>query len=252
MSHEFEVTGQIEVEATPEQIWEAIATGPGIDSWLMGRNEVQPGLGGRNKMDAGGFVNESTITVWEPPRRFVFKGDPEPDGAFAAFEYLIEARDGGSTVLRFVHSGFIAGDDWETEYDALSKGDLAYLFKLGEYLKYFPGRYAAPIGGFGGQVADKEMAWETYRAALGLPGPAAVGDKVRLTPAGLPPVDGVVDFVNDDFFGVRSEDAIYWFIHGFMGSVVIGHHIFGEVGQPAPDVKEIEQAWQTWLTELFA
>ena len=29
-----------------------------------------------------------------------------------AFEYLIEGRDGGSTVLRLVHSGML-GDDWE-------------------------------------------------------------------------------------------------------------------------------------------
>ena len=202
-------------------------------------------------MDMVGFALESTITAWDPPRRFAFKGDPGPDGAFHAFEYLIEGRDGGSTVLRFVHSGFIAGDDWESEYDALRKGDPVYLHKLAEYLKYFPGRYAAPVAGFAGQIPDKEKAWETLRGGLGLSGPAAVGDKVHLTPAGVWPLDGVVDFVNDDFFGVRTEDGIYRFIHGYQGAVVLGHHIFGEVGEPAPDVKEIEQAWQTWLTGLF-
>ena len=35
------------VHATPEEVWQAIATGPGIDSWFMGRNEVEPGEGGR-------------------------------------------------------------------------------------------------------------------------------------------------------------------------------------------------------------
>jgi uncharacterized protein YndB with AHSA1/START domain len=35
---EFEVREAIELEATPQQVWEAIATGPGLDSWFMGSN----------------------------------------------------------------------------------------------------------------------------------------------------------------------------------------------------------------------
>ena len=252
MTHEFKISEQVEIDATPEQVWQAIATGPGVDSWLMGHSTIESGVGGRNTMDAGGFTLESTITAWDPSRRLAFQQDhPDPDGAFHAFEYLIEGRDGGSTVLRFVHSGFL-GDDWEAEYDALRKGDLIYIQKLAQYLKHFPGRVAAPVGGFGGPVPDKEKAWETIRAGLGLAGPVAAGEKVHLTPTGLWPLDGVVDFVNEDFLDVRTDDAVYVFIHGFQGAVVIGHHIFGEVGEPAPDVKEIEQAWQSWLTELFA
>ncbi len=252
MAHEFEVSEQIELEATPEQVWEAIATGPGVDSWLMGRNTIQPGLGGHTRMDMGGWGIESTITAWDPPKHFAFKGDPGPDGGFHAFEYLVEAREGGSTTLRFVHSGFIGGDDWETEYDALRKGDPVYLHKLAQYLKYFPGRVAAPIGAYGGQVADKDRAWQLIRAGLGLSGPVAVGEQVHLTPAGLPPIDGVVDFLSEDFLGVRSDDALYRFIHGFQGSVVVGHHIFGAPGQPAPEIKETEQAWQAWTAGLVA
>ena len=252
MTHEFEIREEIELEATPEQVWQAIATGPGVDSWFMGRSTIEPGVGGRGSLDmGGGFAIESTVTGWDPPRRFAFKGDAGPDGAFHAFEYLIEGRDGGSTVLRFVHSGFL-GDDWETEYDALRKGDPVYLQKLAQYVKHFPGRVAAPVGGFAGQVPDKEQAWQTIRAGLGLSGPVTVGEKVRLTPTGLRPLDGVVDFVNEDFLNVRTDDAVYMFIHGFQGAVVIGHHIFGEVGQPAPDVKELQEAWQGWLGGLFA
>jgi len=251
MAHEFEVRGEIEVEATPEQVWEAIATGPGVDSWFMGRSTMGSGVGGRNHVDMGGFAMESTITDWEPGRHLAFRGDGDPDGVLHAFEYLIEGRGGSSTVVRFVHSGFL-GDDWENEYDALRKGDLIYLQKLGQYLKHFPGRVAAPIGGFGGQIADKAKAWQTIHAALGLSGPVALGEKVHLTPAGLEPLDGVVDLVNEDFLDVRTDDGIYVFIHGFQGAVVIGHHVYGEPGQPAPDVKQAEQAWQSWLAGLFA
>ena len=42
--HEFSLTHDIDLQATPEQVWAAIATGPGIDSWFMGRNEVEAGV----------------------------------------------------------------------------------------------------------------------------------------------------------------------------------------------------------------
>lgn len=43
MGHSFEGIDEIEVPASVEDVWTAIATGPGIDSWFMGRNEVTPG-----------------------------------------------------------------------------------------------------------------------------------------------------------------------------------------------------------------
>ena len=42
MAHRFEITQDLEVGATPEQVWEAIATGRGMDSWFMGQSEVEP------------------------------------------------------------------------------------------------------------------------------------------------------------------------------------------------------------------
>jgi uncharacterized protein YndB with AHSA1/START domain len=246
MTHEFEVREELDLEATPEQVWQAIATGPGIDSWFMGRNEIEPREGGRGRMDMGGFVAESTVTAWDPPKHFAFRGDPAPDGAFHAIEYIIEGREGGSTVLRWVHTGFL-GDDWEAEYDALRKGDPVYLHTLAQYLKYFYGRTATPVGAFVGQVPAREQAWNVLRGGLGLSGPVAVGEEVHLTPAGLAPLDGVVDYVSEDFLGVRTGDGLYRFIYGYTGAVVLGHHIFD-----AADEKNAEQAWQTWLTGVFA
>lgn len=251
MTHEFEVRDQIEIDATPDQVWEAISTGPGIDSWLMGRNEMDARPGGRVRMDMGGFVAESTVTACEPLKHLAYRGDPAPDGSFHAFEFLIEARDGGSTVLRFVHSGFL-GEDWEAEYEGLRKGDPMYVAKLAEYVKYFSGRYAAPIAAYAAQTADRQHVWELLHGALGLAGPGAVGEEVRLTPAGLPAIDGVVDYVSEDFLGVRSADALYRFIYGYNGAVVLGHHIFGAPGSPAPDVKDAELAWENWLSAIFA
>jgi hypothetical protein len=87
----------------------------------------------------------------------------------------------------------------------------------------------------------------TFRLALGLSDDAAVGDKVRLTPEGLEPVEGVVDYVSPSFLGVRSDDAIYRFIYGFDGTTLVGHHLFAE----GVDRGRAEAAWSSWLTRVF-
>src|SRR5258708_25821925 len=140
-THEFEVRDQIAVDATPEQVWDAIATGPGIDSWFMGHSEVEPREGGAGRLTIGGETSTSTLTVWEPQRRLAKRIGGGEDGTFMAIEYLIEGRDQSSTVLRLVQSG-VLGDDWESEYEALKAGWDMYLFTLAQYLRYFPQRVA--------------------------------------------------------------------------------------------------------------
>ncbi|MGH8774001.1 MAG: SRPBCC family protein [Jiangellaceae bacterium] len=247
MGHEFETSNEITVDATPEQVWEAIATGPGIDSWFMGRNEVEPGEGGTVRMVLSDFTDESTITAWDPPNRLVYRSAEGEDGSFMAFEFLVEGRDQGSTVVRLVHNGFLGGDDWESEYDALQKGDPMYLRSLGTYLTYFPGRTATPVSAWGPQQPDQDSVWEGFKRGLGLSGTVAEGDKVQFTLDGSAPVEGVVESVLvPSFLGVRTADALYRFVGGG-GMAGVGHHIFSDV-----EHAEAERAWQSWLTRLFA
>jgi uncharacterized protein YndB with AHSA1/START domain len=234
MAHPFEVRKEIEVEATPEEVWEAIATGPGLDAWFMGRNEVEPGEGGKVRM---------TLPAW----RLVTDTGEGEDGRVMVFEYLIEGREGGSTVVRFVHSGFLAGDDWETEYEALRKGDPMYFDKLAEYLTYFRGRTATPVDVYGPQIPDGEEAWAKVRGALGLSRPVSEGDRVRLTPEGMPPLEGVVDHASPETLGLRTSDGLYRFIHGLGGTMVLGHHIYSDVDQ-----ETTQRAWASWLERAFA
>ena len=95
-------------------------------------------------------------------------------------------------------------------------------------------------------MADWERAWAVLRGELGLAGTVAEGDRVRFAPDGLPPVDGVVYFVNPDTLGVRTGDALYRFLRGFHGPMIAGHHLFSDVDQ-----QRTEQAWQAWLHRLF-
>jgi uncharacterized protein YndB with AHSA1/START domain len=248
MGREFETSTEIPVDATPEQVWEAIATGPGIDSWFMGRNKVEPGEGGTVWTVFGGYAPAATVTGWDPQRRLAYGTAPTEDGRFVAYEFLIEGRAGGSTVLRAVTSGFLPGDDWEAEYDAMTKGFGLFFGTLREYLTHFAGRAATPVTVFGPPVADWDRAWAALAGALGLTGRPRVGDPARCTPEGLAPIDGVVYFVNPDAVGVRTGDALYRFIKGFGGAMVAGHHLFAD----DVDQEQNEQAWQSWLTQLLA
>jgi uncharacterized protein YndB with AHSA1/START domain len=249
--HEFELREEVTVDATPEQVWEAIATGPGIDAWFMGRNEVEPREGGTVRMTLGGHAEEATVTAWEPPRRFAYRGEGE-DGSFMAFEYLIEGRQGGGTLVRLVQSGVLGGDDWEREYDSLRTGWSMYLRTLAHYLAHFPGRTATPVSAQGPEQADHDRVWEGLTRGLGLPVTVTEGEQARFTLDGAEH-QGVVDAVHrpgsaDEpiFLGVRTRDGLYRFV-GRGGMVAVGHHVFADVDQ-----QQAERAWQAWLARLFA
>ena len=253
MPHTWQVENEVELDATPEQVWEAIASGPGIDSWYMGRTELEPRAGGTVVTTMGTFALESTITAWEPPgrgadssnSRFAHRGADGPNGRFVAYEFLVQGRDNGSTVLRMVADGFLPGDNWEAEYQAMLGGGELYFRTLVEYVTHFAGRTATPVTASGPKVADPPATWARLLAELGLPDRPAVGDPVRYTPAGLPPIDGVVDHTAPGYLGVRTADALYRFIQGFFGSMVVGHHVFAD-----PTGTQTDRAWKAWLTRL--
>jgi uncharacterized protein YndB with AHSA1/START domain len=245
MGSPFEVVAEATVNATPDQVWDAIASSTGMDGWFMGDNEVEPRLGGEVETRLPGFSMRSTITTFEPPNRFVTSSPTSDEGRFDVFSFEIEGRAGASTRIRLVHSGFLPQDDWELEYDALRNGDPAYLAKLVEYVEHFRGRQAVPITLWGGQVS-KERAWAEFTKAIGV-GPAPkVGDAAHFRADGLPDLDGEVDYVTRDFLGFRTADGMYRFIHG-MGTIAIGHHLFAPVDRAAT-----EAAWQAWIDRTFA
>jgi hypothetical protein len=163
-------------------------------------------------------------------------------------EFLIEGRDGGSTVLRFVHRGFL-GDDWSDDFEATTgQGWDMYLHTLAQYVAHFAGRPVTFVYANGPEVSAKEDAWPVLWAGLGLTGPVAVDEPVRLTPSGLPPIEGVADHVGPDFLGVRTADGLYRF-HGLarLGMpIAVGHHIYRDL-----DRRAAERDWTNWLHGLF-
>ncbi|MET8624048.1 SRPBCC domain-containing protein [Kitasatospora sp. NPDC004669] len=244
MTHPFEIELETTLPASPEEVWEAIATGAGLDSWFMGRNELDPREGGAAVMDIGGHREAAVITAYEPGKRLATRTATGEDGRFMAFEYLVEGRGGGSTVLRVVHSGML-GDDWQDEYDALRRGWPFHLNTLREYLAHFRARTAVPVFAAAPSAGrpDPEVRAALARA-LSLPLPVTVGARVQAEPAGLPSLEGEVVWADDERFEVRSADAIHTFHHGG-GMVLMFHHLFG----PVPE--GVQAAWQQWLAGLL-
>src|SRR3981189_1935859 len=65
---------EAEVPGTPEQVWQAIATGPGVGAWFV-PTEVDGRIGGTVTSHFGGGMDSvKTITEWDPPHRFTKEG----------------------------------------------------------------------------------------------------------------------------------------------------------------------------------
>lgn len=248
MPHPFRIELSIDIEATPEEVWDALTVGSQLDGWWIGApNDVEPRLGGTVRQTFGDQVSESTITAWDPPHHFADAGTAGPDGVVHALEFTIEGRS-GTTTVRFVHRGFL-GDDWEAEYEALSEGDPMYLDQLAQYVRFFRGRPVAVIEHFQPGIADRAAAMSILRGALGTGDPAALGDTVRVDLAGPGAVEGQVDYVAPSMIGLRTADALYRFAFIPMGGgIYLGHHIYRD----DVDVASVTSAWAAWLDAAVA
>lgn len=238
MPRDFETRNEFTVDATPEQVWEAIATGPGVDAWFMGRTEIDPGQSVRTTFP-GGFTLDSKVTDWDPPHHLAYGGPLGENGEFHAFEFLVEGRAGSATLVRVVHSGALA--NWDDEFHAMQEGDAIYFGKLAAYLQHFPGATGRSFFLQEEKDGDRDAVMAGVRADLGV-GDAAVGDHVRIAPDGLEPLDGVVDLAAPHVLGVRADDALLRVFHA-LGTVVVEEHRFGGA---AP------RDWTPWLERVAA
>lgn len=181
---------EVEVPGTPEEVWRAIATGPGISSWYV-PHTVEEREGGAAMASFGPGPEmqiPGRVAAWEPPHRIVFDGGEGVDGL--AFEWLVEARDGGSCVVRLVNSGFGSGAEWDDQYDGMEKGWQLFLLNLKLHMEHFAGQSARAMLPMAMWSGPRDDAWTRLTGALGIPAAPAVGDHVEV--AGGPPLAGTV------------------------------------------------------------
>jgi uncharacterized protein YndB with AHSA1/START domain len=233
MGKEFEIVREVELPGTPEAVFQAVSTNEGNASWLFPTEGE--GVGG--------------VVTSDPPHHLVVR-EEGPNGWFNQVEYRIEAR-GDGTWLRYVHSGVFDEEGWDDQYDAVSAHTDFYLHTLGQYLEHFSPRTATYVGGDAGGLMGPEAsmapdAFTKLQSALGVPDGASVGDRVRLA---HDDVDGVIDYRNDKFLGIRTDEALYRFFgrNAFGGPVGMSVHHFGSVDQEAAGA-----SWTDWLAKVYA
>ncbi|MFJ5528296.1 SRPBCC domain-containing protein [Streptomyces sp. NPDC093261] len=244
MSKEFEIAREFEVDATPEEVWEAITHGTGGYLWPM--EPPEPRVGG-----TGPFGSE--VVAWDPPHRYVNRV-ANVEGisrqTLNQLDHTIEPRDEGRRAwVRYVHSGIFV-DDWDNQYDGASKHTDFYLHTLREYLTHFAPRPVAFATLNGPEASTGPDAFTAVAEALGLPEGTTEGASVSLRGPGGEFLEAVVDFRNPYFIGLRTGGAlIRFFGRNHWGAPVgISVHDFA----PDADAKANELAWRRWLDEVYA
>lgn len=252
---------EVAVAGTPEQVWEAIATGPGVSAWFVPTTVVgEPG--GVMTQDFGpGMVVEGRVQAWEPPHRFSYGEHAEPTPGTMAFEFLVEARDGGTCVVRLVNSGFGSGAEWDGEYDATENGWRIFLHILQLHLQRFAGQPAARVLAMGMHPGTEgaEAIWTAARAALTAGGDTVHttgGDTVHTDGDTTPPLDGTVT--------LRANRALAFALDGpASGTGLVAIEPHGGVTAVSlwlafygPDAEALAERdaprWQAWVDELIA
>ncbi|MFI1708922.1 SRPBCC domain-containing protein [Streptomyces griseoruber] len=240
MSKEFEIVREFEVDATPEEVWEAITHGTGAYLWPM--EAPEPKVGGTAAFG-------STVTAYDAPHHLTIRSEDVgiPIQSLNQLKHVIEARDGGRRAwVRYVHSGIFT-DDWDNQYDGASRHTDFYLHTLREYLTHFAPRPVTFAQLNGPESASAPGALTEVERALGLAGDAAPGD--RVTVRGPREFDAVLDYRNPYFVGLRTDDALIRVFGRNHWGAPVGISIHDFAADADADVNET--AWQVWLDKVY-
>jgi uncharacterized protein YndB with AHSA1/START domain len=241
----------IEVPGTPEEVWQAIATGPGISSWYV-PHHVEERAGGAASASFGPGPEmqvDGRVAVWDPPHRVVFDDGEGAHGL--AFEWLVEARDGGSCVVRLVATGFGDGGGWDSQYDALQEGWKLFMLNLRLHLEHFRGRHATPAQPLGLWPVDPPTAWGAVTSALGIPSTPAVGDRLELDGGDGARLVGTVADVADRRLALLLDEPapgtafVIAEAYGDGCGLSVWAYLYGDDRDTL--AADVRAAWQRWL-----
>lgn len=251
---------EFEVPGTPEEVWQAIATGPGISSWFVPAEfEERDGKPVAMKLSFGpGMEPRSDVTLWDPPRRFALAADGWlPGSPPIANEWSVETRGGGICVVRIVQSLFASTDDWDMQLESAKLGLASFLEILRVYLTHFRGQRSTIMKWMVPVAGTEADAWGALTSALGLQG-LRVGQRLT-APAGAPALSGVVEYITERPYdallrldkpgpGVAALGAASF--PGAPGSMVaMNLYLYGD--QAAGTVAHEAPRWDAWFQERF-
>jgi len=245
----------VEVPGTPEQVWDAIATAKGMSAWFL-PTELEEHEGGALHFSMGPEMgSDGHVTGWDPPRRLVYEEDwaalmgQDPDALSPlTSEFLVEARSGGTCVVRVTSSGFGIGADWEAEFwEEMGTNWKPFFDNLRLYLSHFPGQEATQLEVTASLPGDPDTVWSTLRGALELGDQGATVEVRGAT--------GVVERVGERQVLVRLTDPVPGMLSVFTygeseSTATAGVRAYLFSPDAADYVQREEPAWRAWLQGL--
>jgi uncharacterized protein YndB with AHSA1/START domain len=250
---------EVEVPGSPEEVWRAIATGPGISAWFVPTVFAEKdGKPVSLSLSFGpGMDSVSKITAWDPPHRFAAEGEAAPNWPAMATEWVVEAKAGGKCIVRVVHSLFASTDEWDNQLEGTEQGWPGFFKILRLYLTHFRGMACTPAMVTAVAQGPEAEAWNAVTRPLQLAG--VKEGQTWKAPPGVPPLGGTIEGVNEKEHlrnvlvrldaptpGVASLGAFHH--QGTM--VILSLYLYGD--RAAAAVTRDQPLWQKWLSDRLS
>jgi uncharacterized protein YndB with AHSA1/START domain len=244
--HRFEIT--VEVPGTPEAVWQAIATANGISSWML-PTDLEERVGGVVRFHMGETDSVGEVTAYDAPHRIAYV---EPDWAALgghagadvtpmATEFLVEAKAGGTCVVRVVSSAFGTGAEWEDEFwESMAEGWAPAFEILRLVLQDFPGQTVTVLDAAVEVDGEQPAVLAAMRSSVferGVEGEWVQETPISSTLRTTAPVPGFLVVMANP-----SADGRTW--------VAVQGHLFSP--DAAGWVESTKKEWQVWLEGLGA
>jgi hypothetical protein len=173
-----------------------------------------------------------------------------------ATEVTVEARAGGTCVVRLVHSLFASEDSWDDQLGSFESGWPPFFEILQARLSRFAGQPFAAVRVLRNIDVPVDDVWAALSPGLGLAG-AGAGDRVQ-SRDGAPPLAGAVRRIG----GRKHHEALvdleapapgFALLHVYRwadkGSVSIALYLFGQ--QAAAVAEREEEVWRRWCEGML-
>jgi uncharacterized protein YndB with AHSA1/START domain len=243
--------------ARTEDVWRAVATGPGYAAWFI-RAEIEERAGGALCFIFGpDAATSGEVTVWETPRRFGYVERDWSEGAPPVFtEIVLWPRGESQCLVNMSHWIETDSDAWDSDLESFEAGWPGFFDVLAIYLRQWPGQPAAPFQAMSMAQGEPTAIWTKLTSALGVGGANAGERRMLLGPE---PRHVLVEKVLQDqkirFVLLRLDGPA-------PGVMIIGTYAWGQGVQASVSrfcygddaearAADLEPKWRAWMSEMF-
>lgn len=254
---------RIEIEASAEEVWNALTDAEEVIRWYAPQAEVSAEEGGRYWVSWGeGMDGWSRITSFEPARHLAlthaWEGADTLDPPIID-EYHLES-DGERTVVRLTQSGIPDTAEWDDFYEDTNRGWRMFLAGLRHYLERHLGTPRESVSFMHPVTGDVDQAWQKLIGPEGLAAEGSleavtVGERRSLTTAfgqdlaveivqHEPPMtlSMTIDNLQDSLLALDFER---------MGGKTFLYANLSTFGVGDEELNELRSRWKRWLEQLF-